>query len=61
VAASQRCCNPAISERRQSESVLAGSNGDSDILLRLDDGGTRLSAGGRQMAAMAERLGLRWL
>ncbi len=46
MAASQRYCNPAISARRKSESVLAGSNGDGDILLQPDDGGACLSAGG---------------
>jgi hypothetical protein len=52
--------NPAISARGQSERVLAGSNGDSGIQLRLDNGGARLLAGGRLAVVTAELLGLRW-
>jgi hypothetical protein len=60
VAASQQCFNPTILGRRELESVLAGSNGDGDIQLRLDDSSACLLARGR---LMAKRLGLqlRWI
>jgi hypothetical protein len=50
--------NPAISARRQLERVLAGSNGNGDIQLQLDDDGARPLAGGRLAAAMEEQLDL---
>jgi hypothetical protein len=50
VAAYQCCCCHALLVRRQSESVLAGGNGDGGIQLQLDDSGIRLPAGGRLTA-----------
>jgi hypothetical protein len=47
--------NPTISARRQLERVLVGSNGNGGIQLQPDDGGARLSAEGRLLAATAER------
>jgi hypothetical protein len=46
----------ALLARGQSESVLAGGNGDSGRQLRSDGGGARPSAGKWPAVAMAERL-----
>jgi hypothetical protein len=61
VAAFPPCCSHALLARRQSENILAGSNGDGgigdgSIQLRQDGGSACLSAGGRLTAATAEWL-----
>jgi hypothetical protein len=48
-----------ILARRQSESIFAGSNGDSGIQFQADDDGAHLQNGGWLMVAMMERLLLR--
>ncbi len=54
MAASQRCFCHALLASRQSESVLAGGNGNGDIQLPPDGSGAHLLSG-KQLAAATAR------